>query len=203
MRRITMNNRILGTIAMVCAPAMLVEALVPGGSDLLFVVGTCSMIFMVGSICSHIGLWRAAATGQGWWGRAVLAIQLLLVTLAFLFGFFEATGLVGEESILFTVTDMSWPLSMVWMLPVGITAAIVGRLPGWRRFAPLLCGLAFPSSILIGLVTGLGMESNAMGLIFFGMLAAFWALLGFAVRQSEDVSVRATGAMHGSPNAVQ
>ena len=198
-----MNNRILGTIAMLCAPFMLVEALVPGGSDMPFLVGTCSMIFMLGSICSHSGLWRVAATGQGWWGRAVLAIQLLLVTLAFLFGLFEATGLVGEENILFTITDIAWPLSMVWMLAVGITAAIVGRLSGWRRFAPLLCGLAFPSSILIGIITGLEMEGLAMGLVFFGMLAVFWTLLGFAVRQSEEAAVPAAGAMHGSPNAVQ
>jgi hypothetical protein len=179
------NNRTLGTIAMVCAPAMLVEALIPGGNEIPIVVGTASMVFMLGSLCSHIGLWRAAATGRAWWGRGILGIQIILVSLAFLFGLFEATGLVGEENILFLITDIAWPISMLFMLVVGITAAVAGRLAGWRRFAPLLCGLAFPLSILIAMVGGMDMDSQAAGLIFFSMLAAFWMLLGFVVRQTE------------------
>lgn len=198
-----MSNRMLGTIAMICAPAMLVEALIPGGSELPFVVGTASMVFMAGSFCSHIGLWRLAATGTSWWGRFVLGVQLLLVTLAFAFGFFEATGLVNEENILFVITDIAWPISMLWMLVCGITAAIVGRLQGWRRFAQLLCGLAFPSSMLIGMLGSLEMQGDLIGLVFFGMLAVFWALLGFAVRQSGDRVVVAAPSMQSSPNAVQ
>jgi hypothetical protein len=197
------NNRTLGTIAMICAPAMLGEALIPNGNDIPFVVGTASMVFMAGSFCSQIGLWRAAATGHNWWGRTVLAIQLVLVALAFAFGFFEATGLLGDENIVFMVTDMAWPLSMIWMLAVGITAAVVGRLLGWQRFVPLLCGLAFPLSIILGLIAGLDMQSNVMGLVFFGMLAVFWGLLGFVVRQSGAVAVPSLDAMRGSPNAVQ
>jgi hypothetical protein len=202
-RRITMNNRTLGTIAMICAPAMLVEALIPNGNDIPFVVGTASMAFMAGSFCSQIGLWRAAATGHNWWGRTVLAIQLVLVALAFAFGFIEATGLLGEENIVFIATDIAWPLSMLWMLAVGISAAVVGRLPGWQRFVPLLCGLAFPLSIILGIVAGLDMQSDVMGLVFFGMLAVFWGLLGFVVRQSGTVAVLSLDAMRGSPNAVQ
>ncbi|MBC8074686.1 MAG: hypothetical protein H7Y32_01310 [Chloroflexales bacterium] len=180
-----MNNRTLGTVAMLLAPAMLIEALIPGGSEMPFVVGTASMLFMLGSFCSHIGLWRIAATGRSWWGRTVLTIQLTLVALAFLFGLFEATGLVGDENILFTITDIAWPLSMLTMNLVAITAAIVGKLRGWQRFAPLLCGLALPASIILGIVTGAGMDSDLVGYIFFGMLAVFWGLLGFVVRQSE------------------
>jgi hypothetical protein len=190
------NNRTLGTLAMICAPAMLVEALVPGGSELPIVVGTASMVFMAGSLCSQIGLWRVAATGTHWWGRAVLGIQIALVSLAFLFGLFEATSLVGEENLLFIITDMAWPISMLFMLVVGITAAVVGRLAGWRRFVPLLCGLAFPLSILLTMVGGLDMQSDAVGLIFFSMLAAFWMLLGFVVRETEAARAAATAQAH-------
>jgi hypothetical protein len=197
------NNRLLGTIAMICAPAMLVEALVPNSTENPFLVGTCSMVFMLGSLCSHIGLWRIASTGTSWWGRFVLGVQLLLVSLAFLFGLLEATGLVGDESIVFMVTDMSWPLSMVWMLVGGITAAIVGKLRGWHRFVPLLCGLAFPLSIVIGILGSFDMQSMEMGLVFFGMLALFWGLLGFVVRQSEEIPARAPAAMQSSANTAQ
>lgn len=180
-----MNNRTLGTLAMVLAPAMLIEALIPGGSEMPFVVGTASMLFMLGSFCSHVGLWRIAATGRNWWGRAVLALQLVLVALAFLFGLFEATALVGDENPLFLVTDMAWPLSMLTMNLVGITIAVVGRLRGWQRFAPLLCGLALPITIALGAVSGAGVQGDMVGYVFFGMLAVFWGLLGLVVRQSE------------------
>lgn len=183
-----MNNRTLGTLAMVCAPALLVETLVTAGQEIPLVVGIASMIFMLGSFCGHIGLWRVAATGKGWWGRTVLGIELVLVALAFLFGLFEATGALGEQSIIWNVANAAWPLSMVFMLVVGITAAVVGRLPVPHRFVPLLCGLALPLSILFGVVTGAGMEDQSMGLVFFSMTTVFWALLGLSVRQSEPAS---------------
>jgi hypothetical protein len=184
-RRRTVNNRILGTIGLIVAPAMLIEAFVPGGSEMPFVVGTASMLFMLGSFASHVGLWRIAATGRSWWGRGVLILQLVLVALAFLFGLFEATGLIGEENILFTITDIAWPVSMLAMNLVGITIAAVGKLRGWQRFAPLLPGLALPISIVLGMVTGAGMQGDLIGYVFFGMLAVFWGLLGLIVRQSE------------------
>lgn len=192
-----MNNRTLGTIAMICAPAMLVEGLIPGSADMPLVVGTASMVFMAGAFASLLGLWRAGATGQNWWGRGVLGLQLLLVTLAFCFGLFEATALVPEENPLFIVTDMAWPLSMLTMNLVGITAAVVGRLPGWQRFALLPCGLALPTTILMGAIMGEGMQSALIGLIFFGMLAIFWGLMGFVVRQSEDAPALTAAPAHG------
>lgn len=183
-----MNTRALGTIAMICAPAMLVEALIPGGNEQPIVVGTASMVFMAGAFAGLLGLWRAAATGTGWWGRGVLGLQLLLVALAFLFGLFEATGLVAEESPLFLATDLAWPLSMLTWNLVSITAAAVGRLPGWRRFALLPMGLALPITIALGAALGEGMQGDLIGLIFFGMLALFWGLMGFVVRQSEGAA---------------
>ncbi len=191
-----MNNRTLGTIAMICAPAMLVEALIPGGADMPLVVGTASMVFMAGAFAGLTGLWRAAATGTSWWGRGVLGLQLLLVSLAFLFGLFEATGLVGEESVIFTVTDIAWPLSMLTWNLVGITAAVVGRLPGWRRFALLPCGLALPATIVLGMVIGSDMQGDVVGYAFFGMLAVFWGLMGFVVRQSDEAAAAAAAPAH-------
>jgi hypothetical protein len=163
----------------------LIEALVPGGNEIPFVVGTASMVFMLGSFASHVGLWRMAATGRSWWGRGVLIFQLVLVALAFLFGLFEATGLIGEENILFTITDIAWPVSMLAMNLVGITIAVVGKLRGWQRFAPLLPGLALPTTIVLGMLLGEGMQGDLVGYIFFAMLAVFWGLLGLIVRQSE------------------
>jgi hypothetical protein len=125
-----MNNRTLGTIAMICAPALLIEGLLLRGEEDALITGIASIVFMAGWICSNIGMWRMRATGTGRWSRAVLLVQLVGLVLAFMFGFFEATRLFGEDNIIFIVTDIAWPLSMVWMLVVGVTVLVAKQLPG-------------------------------------------------------------------------
>jgi hypothetical protein len=188
------NNRILGAIGIIGAPAMLIATFIDPEGTMPVVMGITSMIFMLGSFASHIGLWRIAATGTRWWGRVPLAVQIILVSLAFLFGVFEATGIVGEENILFTITDISWPLSMVWMLLVGIAALFARRLPMPQRLVPLICGFSFPSTMVITSVMGVALNDTASSLIFFSMLAVFWALLGLVVMQSEPVRQQQIGA---------
>jgi hypothetical protein len=189
-----MTNRTLGALAMVCAPALLVGVLLIGSDQSPLITGIASMIFMLGSFCSLVGLWRGAATGTRWWGRMALGIQLALVLMAFLFGLFEATGILDESSIIWTVTDLAWPLSMVFMLIVGIAAAIARRLPAPQRFVPLLCGFAFPLSILVVMVLGMAMDDTAAGVIFFSMTTVFWGLLGLTVQQSEAATKAAVGS---------
>jgi hypothetical protein len=175
------NNRILGMIAMICAPTLLIGTLWLQGRENPLVIGIASSIFMAGWICSNIGMQRMQATGTGAGGRAVLIIQLIGLVLACAFGFIEATGLLDENNIVFIVTDAAWPLSMLFMLVVGIAVLLAKRLSGWQRFVPLLCGLAFPVSIILSLVTGLGLD-GPMEFVFFGLTAILWMLLGYVVR---------------------
>lgn len=180
-----MTNRTLGMIGMIGAPTLLVAGLITLNGENAVIIGTGSMLFMGGALASLVGLWRIAATGTNWWGRGVLGLQITLVLLAFLFGFFEATALVPDTNPLFIITNIVWPLSMITMNLVGITAAFVGRLRGWRRFALLPCGLAFPTLTGLSMVVGISMESVAVGMAFFGWLAVAWALMGFLVYDSE------------------
>jgi hypothetical protein len=181
-----MNNRTLGTIAMICAPALLVEALLTGGEEKPIVIGLASMVFMAGWICSNSVMRRMRAAGTGRWGRAVLLVQLVGLVLACLFGLFEATGLIGDKNAVFVATDLAWPLSMLWMLVVGITVVVAKRMSGWRRFVPLLCGFWLPLGIPLEAVLG-----EQTGSIMFGVSAVFWALLGYAVRGSSERTVPA------------
>ncbi len=64
-----MNNRILGTIAMICAPALLVEGLLLRGEENALITGIASMVFMAGWIRSNMGMQRMRAAGTGKWGR--------------------------------------------------------------------------------------------------------------------------------------
>ena len=173
-----MDNRVLGAIAMICAPAMLGFLL--GGEDNALITGIASMVFMVGWICSNVGMQRMRATGTGTWGRAVLLIQLVGLVLAFIFGFFEATALLDENNIVFVVTDAAWPLSMLWMVVVGITVIRAKRLSGWQRFVPVLCPFWLPLAAL-GSVFG-----DAAGIIGLGYSAVLWFLLGYVVVRSDS-----------------
>ena len=176
-----MNNRMLGTIAMICAPALLVEEILRGGEQNPLITGIAGMVFMAGWICSNIGMQRMRAAGTGTWGRVVLLIQLVGLVLAFLFGFVEATGLFDENDIVFIVMDAAWPLSMLWMIVVGITVIVAKWLSGWRRFIPVLCPFWLPLALLGGIALG-----DAGGLIGLGYSAVLWALLGYIVRESGE-----------------
>jgi hypothetical protein len=158
-----MNNRLLGTIAIICAPALLIEELLLQGQENALITGIASMVFMAGWICSNIGMWRMRATGTGKWGRAVLLVQLVGLVLAFMFGLLEATGLLGRESMVSNVTDAAWPLSMLWMIVVGVTVIAAKRLSGWQRFVPLLCPLWLPIAITLSIAFGdtLGASSGS------------------------------------------
>ncbi len=177
-----MNDRILGTIAMICAPALLIEGLLVQGGENAAITGIASMIFMAGWICSNTGMRRMRAAGTCKWGRAVLLVQLVGLVLAFLFGLFEATELLGRESLIFNVTDAAWPLSMLWMIVVGITVIRAKRLSGWQRFVPLLC----PFWLLIAILGSMALGDTAGGLVGFGYAAILWVLLGYIVFDSRE-----------------
>jgi hypothetical protein len=166
---------------MICAPALLIEGLLVRGEENAAITGIASMIFMAGWICTNTGMRRMQAAGTGKWGWTVLLIQLAGLVLAFLFGFFEATGLLGRDSIIFNVTDAAWPLSMLWMLVVGITVIAAKRLSGWRRVVPILCPLWLPVAIV-----GSAAFGEAAGYVALGMTAILWVLLGYVVRGSGE-----------------
>jgi hypothetical protein len=166
---------------MICAPALLIEELLLRGQESAAITGIASMVFMAGWICSNTGMRRMKATGTGTWGRTVLLIQLVGLVLAFAFGFFEATGLLGRESIVFNLTDVAWPLSMLWMVVVGITVIRAKQFAGWQRFVPLLC----PLWLVIAIVASIAFGDTAGGILGLGYAAVLWILLGYVVVRSD------------------
>jgi DNA-binding NarL/FixJ family response regulator len=70
-----MSNKVLGIVAMVCAPALLVEGLIPGGVENSMVVGVASMVFMLGWLCSNTVMRRIKAAGNG---EAIFSPKLAL-----------------------------------------------------------------------------------------------------------------------------
>ena len=172
-----MDNRTLGLVAVICAPALLVEGfLMPGEEDPL-VVGIASMVFMAGWICSNTVMRRERLAGTNLWGRAILWVQLAGLVMAFCFGFIEATGLLPDTNPVFVATDAAWPLSMLWMLVVGVAVILAKRMEGWRRFVPILCPLWL--FIALGLMAAFGTWGEHVGVAWS---AVFWGLLGLVLR---------------------
>jgi hypothetical protein len=190
-----MSTRTLGTSALICAPALLIDAIwtaTMGQSPI--VTGICSFFFMLGWLCSNIGMQQMQALGTGLAAKIVLRIQFSGVFLAMFFGLFEATKLVPEESLLFTITDLCWPF-MLFMIVVGVMVIRANRWAGWQRFIPLICALWLP----VGIVTSLPAESipafeNISMLIGFGWTAVAWTLLALIVRSNATLAGAAVEA---------
>jgi hypothetical protein len=110
---------------------------------------------------------------------ALLIVQMAGLTLAALqqvqdFIYTSAT----PRTAFYAACDAAWPLSVVFMLVVGAFALAARVLAGWRRWTPLLCGLAVP--LLFGVAATVGREA---GILLFGVYTCVsWALLGAAVR---------------------
>lgn len=177
-----MNRKVLGLIAMICSPTMFAEIVV---SDSTVVVGIASMLFMIGSFCSLLGLWQLKATGSSKWGRGVLILQMVLVSMAFLFSLFEATQILAPDHILFIVTDIAWPLSMFTMTFVGVTTAVVGSLPGWRRYGVLPSGLVMITSLLASMVLGTSIDAPGFVAASVTALSICWFIMAFTVFSSD------------------
>ena len=193
-----MSLRLLGTLGMMGAPLLLLENALFGfgASETTGPLAILGSLFMLGWLCSCIGLWQLAATGDGAVGRGILGLQMILVVLAAINnGLLVAGPAVDHESLLFVATDLAWPLSHVYMLVVGIAAAVARRLEGWRRWAPLGVGLVFPITLVVQMLLGaLGVSVVAE---YFAIIPALLLLLlGYAIRSASDA------AAAGAPLAV-
>lgn len=107
-----------------------------------------SFLFQIGALCLVAALGMTGATGTGRWGRAVLAVQAVLLVLAMGWTvphLFEPNR--TSDGIL-AALDAAWPLSMLWLIVQGTTVARARCWPGGLRWAPLIASLWFPVAIL-------------------------------------------------------
>lgn len=187
------NHRFLGTLGMIGAPFLCLEFIIAGlaldGSQQPSrIVGALELLYLAGWAASAVGLRQLRATGDGVWARAIFIVQMMGLTLAAMFtvqGIVQASP--DANSIFFKVTDAAWPLSHLFMLVVGAFVLKAGVWRGWRRFAPILCGLTLPALFVTRAIFG----STVGGFVFGLGTAAAFMTLGYCVRTS--VNWRAAG----------
>jgi hypothetical protein len=187
---VLVTNRLLGTLGMLASPMMLAEMLTFGfkqhGSNQ--VIGVLGVIYTGGWICSAVGMRRSRVTGDGALSKGVFVLQLFGLLLAFLWSLQEiiSSG-IDTSGVFYRVTDAAWPLSHLLMLVIGILNLRAGVWEGWRRFAPLLVGLALPAAIAAAVVGG----EAGMGITFAAMTTAGFFALGYSVRTESGTHGRA------------
>ena len=143
------------------------------------------LLFSLGWFANILGLRLLDAAGRRLPARILLTVELVTVALANLFQVYEFVA-PGSQSILYTITDIAWPLSMLLLLVTGIAVIFARTLEGWLRFVPLFAALWLPLSIveepLLGPTLGgaVGGVHTALG----------WFLLGYAVYRGGKLAVR-------------
>lgn len=138
-----------------------------------------------------VGLYRLRAAGRGIFGRVVAALPFVTLPLAMMQSVFDLTSF-NTANPLYRVSDLAWPLSMLLTLIVGVSVLFADQLKGWRRFAPLFCGLGLPTAIILGMIF-----SEAGMLLSFPLHTALgWTLLGFSVYSAAPEAAAAPTFAH-------
>ena len=179
--------RILGIIAIVASPWIFIDFINNGLYDrfvLTSASGIRGLIFMIGWICSVVGLYKLEAMGNKKWQRTIMIIQIVLLGLGGAWCVLEVFD-PGSPSKIFYILNFSWPFGGVFMMVTSIVIISAKRLKGWRRYIPLLAGLWFPQTILIYLIGG----NSITLLLLSGIYSAIaFSLLGFVLVTEHELS---------------
>lgn len=151
-----MNHKTLGTLALTGAPflglGMTVEQLYKPLHDSWF-TGLWGLFYISAWLCSIIALQRLEVTGRSRFGKGILRVITVTLTLANVSNGYQLL-FPGEKTVAYYALDAFWPISNLVMAGVGITVIVARGLPGWRRYVPLAAGLWFPFTVLCMVVLG-------------------------------------------------
>ena len=184
--------RLLGTLGVIAAPMMAAVGFyhyfveVPLGQSTQ-AEGVLGIIYIAGWMCSAAGMRWLGVTGTGTASTVAFVLQMLGLALAAAFSLQEIFRFdMLEGSSLLNVTDAAWPLSHLFMLAIGGLVVKAGIWKGWRRLAPVVCGLALPSFFI-----SMAIGAPAVGFVLFPVLTTIgFSMLGFAVRTSDRNAIR-------------
>jgi hypothetical protein len=183
-----MNNRTLGTLALLGAPFLLIGMMAEEQFESLansWFTGFWGLIYISAWLCSVVVLRRLAVAGTGRLGRGLPWVLIGSLLLANASNGYQLVA-PGQETPVFRVLDAFWPLSNVLMLVLGVTIAVVGRLRGWQRYVPLIVGLWFPFAMAAKILLGRSPAAFWLGAPY---TALAWSLLALVVLRPNLSSV--------------
>lgn len=174
-----MSNKLLGILALFGAPWLFIgtylEQRKPDLSDSWF-TGVWGILFISGWMCSVIGLKRIKATGNNSFGKILLIVLLVSLSIANISNVIQIIVEKDKPSF-FMAFDLFWPLSNIIMLVVGITVIISKRLSSWKRYIPFVVGMWFPLAMLSSII-----DNKYVSFFFGGPYSAIaWIMLAIVV----------------------
>lgn len=173
------TNRILGIVALIGAPFLLIDGINVGFKETAdtHISGFFNFAFITGWICSVVALYRNGAYGKDKTGTVIFSLQIVLLFFANAWNIYEMVQ-PGVNTLLYRVLDTCWPLSLLCMFISGLVIAMKGRLTGWQRYIPLLAGCWLP----LGLITWMLLPRSAGVFFFFSLYSAIaWSMMALAV----------------------
>ncbi len=93
-------------------------------------------------------MWATRATGASRWGRLALGIEMLFLAGAIAWTIPYLIDPDRPFEGILVVLDVFWPLSVAWLIPIGIMVARVRRWPSPGRWAPLVASLLIPVDLI-------------------------------------------------------
>ncbi len=180
-------HRVLGTLGMLGSPFLFLSFAANGfqQGDSNRLGAALGLVFALGWFANVLGLRALGAAGERLPARILLGVELVGVALACLFQVYEFAA-PGSASLLYTVTDIAWPLSMLLLLITGIAVLRARVFEGWLRFTPLGAALWLPLGIAAMGVLGLTAGQAISGV--HTMIG--WFLIGYAVRRGGRLAAR-------------
>jgi hypothetical protein len=156
-----------------------------GDGDASKVSAALGLLFAVGWFSIALGLARLGAVGRNKIARGVLISEVFGSALATVFQVYEFFA-PGSDSVLYTITDIAWPLSMVLLLVTGIIMIRARIFEGWLRFTPLIAALWLPLAVVEIVTVG-----ETVGTAIGGLHTAIgWFLMGYAVYRGGRLSTQ-------------
>lgn len=180
-------HRALGLIGMITSPFLFLSFAVNGFAhgDSNQLGAALGLVFTIGWFCNVFGLHRLGAAGRRLPARILVGIQLFTVPLAAIFQVYEFAA-PGSTNVLYTITDIAWPLSMLMLLITGIVVIFARVFDGWLRFTPLIAALWLP----MGIVT-IPLFGPVVGEALAGFQTVLgWGLIGYAVYRGGKLANR-------------
>jgi hypothetical protein len=176
--RVAPAHRVLGLIGMIASPFLFLSFAANGFSngDSNKLGAVLGLVFAIGWFCNILGLQMLGAAGRRLPARILLGVALVGVSLAMAFQVFEFFT-PGSTSLLYTITDIAWPLSMLLLLITGIVMIFARVFEGWLRFTPLIAALWLPGATICFMLF-----NPMVGQVVPGLHTALgWFLIGYAV----------------------
>jgi hypothetical protein len=177
--------RILGTLGMIGSPFLFVSFAMDGfeNGDASRAAAVVGLLFSIGWLSNVVGLHVLNAAGKRLGSKVLMGVAITGVVLANVFQVYEAIA-PGSDSVLYAITDIAWPLSMLLLLIIGIVMIFARVFEGWLRFTPLFAALWLP---LGGVAMAIG--GDAAGMIYGGIhMTIGWFLMGYAIRRGGKLS---------------